>query len=176
MDETICVVCTSCAVGRVVRAVASSKVRSENLVGLALVALMDHSKGGNDHEAIPVGGRFSPAQVITQEGVIGRIGVHNSVHPNGSRVKHRLLVANAILDLVDQQHVSMVILLEELKVKALINAALQDSENLFKLGLILLQECLSRDLCHHCSCKSLTFLLYNIKGDLVSNQVLIVLI
>ena len=111
MDQTICVVCTSCAVGRVVRAVASSKVRSENLVSLALVALMDHSKGGNDHEAIPVGGRFSPAQVITQEGIIGRIGVHHGIHPYRGRVEHRLLVANAILDLVDQQHVSMVILL-----------------------------------------------------------------
>ena len=91
-------------------------------------------------------------------------------------MEDRLLVANAILDLVDQEHVSMVILLQELKVKALINAALEDSENLFKLGLILLQECLGRDLCHYCLSESLTFLLYDIKGNLVSNQILIILI
>ena len=61
MDETICVVCTSGAVGRVVWAIASGEVRGKNLVSLALVALVDHSEGRNDHEAIPVGGRFSPA-------------------------------------------------------------------------------------------------------------------
>ena len=85
---------------------------------------MDHSEGGNDHEAIPVGGRFSPAEIVTQESIIGRIGVHYGIHPDSGRVEHRLLVANAILDLIDQKHISMVVLFQELKVKALINAAL----------------------------------------------------
>ena len=116
MDETIGVVCTGCAVGRVVGTVASGEVRGKDLVGLALVALVDHSEGGYDHEAIPVGGRFSPAEIIAQEGVIGRIGVHYGIHPDRSRVEHGLLVANAVLDLIDQKHVSVVVLLQELKV------------------------------------------------------------
>ena len=176
MDETICIVCTSCAVGRVVWTVATSEVRGQDLVGLALVALVDHSKGGDDHESIPVGGRFSPAEIITQEGVIGRIGVHHCVHPDGGRVENRLLVANVILDLINQKHISMIVFLQELKIKALINAALQNSENLFKLGLILLQECLGCDLSHHCLSESLTFLLNDIKSDLVSDQILISLV
>ena len=70
----------------------------------------------------------------------------------------------------------MVVLLQELKVKALVDATLQNSENLFKLGLIRLQECLGRDLSHYCLGESLTFLLNDIKGDLVSDQILIGLV
>ena len=55
MDETICVVCTCCAVGRVVRSVAACEIWSQDLVSLALVALVDHSKGRDDHKSIPVG-------------------------------------------------------------------------------------------------------------------------
>ena len=56
MDETICVVCTGCAVRGVVRTVAAGEVWGQDLVSLALVALVDHSKGGDDHESIPIGG------------------------------------------------------------------------------------------------------------------------
>ena len=86
MDQAISVVCTGCAVRRVVWTVASGEVRGQDLVCLAFVSLMDHSEGGYDHETIPVGGRFSPAEIITQEGVIGRISVHYGVHPDRSRV------------------------------------------------------------------------------------------
>jgi len=88
MDQTIGIVCASCAIWRVVWTSTSSEVRSQDLISLALVALMDHTERRNDHEAVPVGGRFSPVQVVPEESVVGSVGIHHCVHPDRCSVQN----------------------------------------------------------------------------------------
>ena len=63
-------VCDACEVG------------VQNVFGFTLVTLVDHTKGSNAHEAVPIGGTSDPAVLILQEGVIGCISVHYTITPN----------------------------------------------------------------------------------------------
>ena len=90
VDKSIGIVRTSSGEGRrgciCVAAIntMACEVRVQNIKSLFLVSHVDHSKGRSGIEAIPVCGLGSPRKVVSQEGVISSISIHDTICPEGS--------------------------------------------------------------------------------------------
>ena len=88
-------------------------------------------------------------------------------------MKHGLLVANGVLDLVDQKHVRVVVFLQELEVEALVDAALKNRQKLLELCLVFERGGGCGGLCNDGLDKGLAFFLDNVEGDLEGDQVFV---
>ena len=109
--------------------------------------------------------------MVLAEAVVGGIGIHHSVHPDHSRVQHRILSGDRVLHLVDKQHVSVIVLLEELEGQPLLDLSTKDRQEhslpLFVDGQAGLND--SDD----CTAKTLLLLVDEVESDLVTSQVLV---
>lgn len=109
--------------------------------------------------------------MILAEAVVGGVGIHHSVHPDHSRVQHRILSGHRVLHLVDQQHVSVVVLFKELEGQPLLDLSTKDRQEhslpLFVDGQAGLNDC------DDCTAKTLLLLVDEVKSDLVPSQVLV---
>jgi hypothetical protein len=59
------------------------KVGVEHCHRLLLVAHVDHAQGSCRVEAVPVRGLSCPRQVVSHEGIICRVSIHDTVSPQG---------------------------------------------------------------------------------------------
>ena len=79
--------------------------------------------------------------------------------------------ADAVFDLVDQQHVSVVVFLQELEVEALVDVAFENGQDFLELAPVGDIGCGKLACSDYCLGEGLALLLVDIEGDLVSNQV-----
>ena len=137
---------------------------------------MDHAKRGGDHKAIPISGSACPADIVSEERVICGVRVHYSVAPDGRCMKHGVLVANGVLDLVDQEHVRVVVLLQELEVKSFVSLTLEDfHESAQPIFLATLFSPGSEHLLDP-GRVGLTLLLDDVERNLIGDQVLVLIV
>ena len=97
---------------------------------------MDHAEGRGRAEPVPVSCAGRPGEVVPQEGIICRKGVHRRVAPDCRGVHHRVAVSCALFYLLDEKHVSVVVLLQKLEVEALADVPIQNGEQLVKANLV----------------------------------------
>jgi len=130
VNETVSVVGTSCGIWRWVLALVLGNLSREVLVelshGVFLVSHVNDSKSGGSNESVPVCCSSSPLEVVFQEGVIGSVGIHDSVSPESSTVEDRASWSNLFFNLLDNHIVSVVVFLQKLKVKSLSDFSRQD--------------------------------------------------
>lgn len=129
MDQTVGEVSSGCGIRRGLALIAAREVRVQDLVRLRLVAHVDHAQTGRGREPVPVGSLRNPGNVILDERVIRGVGIHHTIHPDGSRVQHRILLGNTVLNFGDQQHVGVIVLLQELKGQTFFDLPAQDRQN-----------------------------------------------
>ena len=61
----------------------SGEVGVEHCHRLLLVAHVDHAQGGCRVETVPVRGLSCPGQVVSHEGIVSRVSIHDTVSPQG---------------------------------------------------------------------------------------------
>lgn len=91
VDQTVGEVSASSRVGgclALAGARSTVKVRFKDLIGLRSVAHMDHTQACSGRESVPVGCLGDPRHIVLNEGVVRRVSIHHTVHPNGRRVQH----------------------------------------------------------------------------------------
>jgi hypothetical protein len=129
---------------------------------------MNHAKRRRSLEPVPVSRLGNPLHIILNEGVISRISVHHAVHPDARRVQHRVLGRQRLLNLIDQEHISVVVLLQEHQRKVVPHTALQNLDHaLLTLGLVLLQGFRRLDELDHGLCEDLLLFVDEVERDLV---------
>lgn len=128
MNQTVGEVGTSGRVRRVLLVWQSGtgKVWVQNLEGLSLVARVDHSERSGGIEPIPVCDLAYPLHVVLHERIVGSVGVHHSVGPDGGSMEDGALLTDRLLDVLDKSHVHVVVFLEELQVEAVSDVTLQN--------------------------------------------------
>jgi hypothetical protein len=78
---------------------------------------MDHAQCGSGIEPVPVSGHSSPSKIISQESIIACVGIHDAISPNAGTMSYGVSLSDFIFDVTDYQHISMIVLLQELKVE-----------------------------------------------------------
>ena len=113
-----------------------------------------------------------------QESIIGSVCVHHGVGPDSSSMKDATLGSDSFLDALDELHIGVVVLFQELKIELISQLTLQDHSD---LGHSFLYEILILSVVFYfCSdelqdfgLESLVFFVANIKGNLIGIQVLV---
>jgi len=131
VDHSIGVIRSSCAVGRAlgIGASYSAEVGVEDLHGFLFVAHVNHAETCRGRETVPVGGLTGPLQVVSEEGVVSSVRVHDSILPNCGGMEHRRASptgSDGVFGVVDQDHVSVVVLFKELQIQSGDNLAVQN--------------------------------------------------
>ena len=113
----------------------ASEIGLKNFHSIFFVTTVNDTQRGGGIETSPVGGGGDPRNIILEEGIVGCVGVHDSVGPDGGTMKGGGLWANCFFDLVNQLDISVVVFLKELKIKSFTDVTFEDGTNLVKSGL-----------------------------------------
>lgn len=100
-------------------------------MGFLFVAHVDHSQSCSGVESIPVCGKSCPADVVSEEGVVGGVGIHDAVGPDAGPMGDRVALTDFLLDSAENEHVSVVVFLQELLVVSVPYFSRQDLFQLF---------------------------------------------
>lgn len=129
MDETMGEVSTSSSIrGSLALTTSTGQVGVQNFSGLGFVAHVDHAQSSSGLKSVPVGSLGDPSHIVLTETVIGCVRIHHTVHPDDCGVEHRVLLGDGFLDFLDKQHISVIVLLEELKGETLLDFAFEDRQ------------------------------------------------
>ena len=141
INQSIGIVSSSCREWRVAALLSSinplaCEVRIEDCHGLLFVTHVDHAKGSSGIEAIPVSCLCCPGKIVSEEAIVSSVCIHDTISPESRPVENRTLRIDLFFDLSQDQHITVVILFEELKVESVANLSSQDGfELLESLGL-----------------------------------------
>jgi hypothetical protein len=165
MDKSISIVCTSSGEGRwgsiCVTAIntMACEVRVQNIKSLLFISHVDHSKGCSSIEAIPVSGLSSPRKVVSQEGVISCISIHDTICPEGSTMQNRTLLRDLFLNLLQNKHVAMIVLLQELEVETVADFTGENAHQLLETFGLLRVPLFSMEILHDFLSEALTLVI-----------------
>ena len=162
MDQTVGVVGTGCGVWRgwgigitTIDAM-TCEVWVQNCQGLFLVSHMDHTQSGCCVETIPVCSLGCPRQIVSQECIISCVCVHYPISPECGAMQHRALLRYLLFDLLYNQHITVIVLLEELKIQAVAHLTSEDALELFKALCLLRVTVNCLEVLHNFLCETLT--------------------
>jgi len=114
VNQTISVV-SSCCLKRLWSVISTSiYIRSKYFFRLGLISHMYDSNRTCGTESAPVDGFSNPIKIFSQEHIVSGQSIHDTVCKDNSSVSNRVLFSNLSLKFLQENHISMVILVQKL--------------------------------------------------------------